>query len=1460
MGPLRDHYDLITSYYRRLAAAVCLALFAAGCSAGGQGGDVDLSTAIPLLAVPAPTPSQFKPGEGPGSPAIGQPDNTPLANLFSLPPGQFAPMASMAGTIDPVGTSLPQDFDGDGILNDNETTSNFWVADYPVIEANIATPVTLKIEILQSTTQSNDEIVSEITSDDYENNRTEGTEKAHRNEVNLRTVQYRDEYFNDNSTAISIGYGNSGSRSRSYSGQYGETANDGSGEAWQGATASGSSKSLSLSLSWEQTRIESGKVTKWADRPFRNNLDRDAWSLKSNNAATKARKFRQEKQSKVDETSVVESNAGFVRAALYIKNLSTNMPVRLSNILASLMFENAEGELIPVQSFFLRNDDYSPFEVDVYGGTEFGPYVIALEGLNTVEVENAIARGYTPKIFIADYDMAHVPDSNYRSSLLNYSGDNVKIIEENAKGRTARVKLFAPGVREMYRVSAFSTDGTNPDKCSGDQGTQAAPGISLLEALERIQCSGVGMEFGDYVIDLGDALPELDEYKLHLTTIKRIGAHESNFPCTDETHTGSDGVQRTACVQKPLDEWTQEEIENNGVWVVFSDARYYNHTEYVLDSGAKRYFNTPAPGEVAIPMIQGINSRVWAGDHFEIFYLTYGDFVRRVYGADPFERPSEPIVLDTIWNSQDLGTDGFDPDVNSQFLGQAGFGEKIELRIKLTETAYLDPNFGTGTATGSAQVYDAFTYNPRAITSRFNLSEVADFEISMGFGGERSDWFHVMRDLAPGVPEKPSSCGTSLDFVNQEFYLCIALPTAHPYVDPDSSLINVYLRPSLNAGYRESVWPLPFDEVRRFRSLTRNAYDAGETTIELETAIGQVIPGDDLYFVGDTVAYDVATVSESSGVYTVTLNNALTQDVERSQVAYVLANVSAPNVELSVENGFLTDWNLDAPAFPDVANWRTPEKAPLLASDSQSCSPLNFNPVKCLGFSVDYVAGNWLGNNNVGVPNWNAWADAGDFVSYLADGLPTIVATSGKSMRFLARGEDVPVSLSNSGDQQGVRTVTFGNSAFSVWRDSTSGHLVGRVVDVSTGQPVGSEIAISTVSGPFADYAYSVDVSDSLPRAVVVWGATNSIPTIVRARVIDLATGSTVGSEFDIHDATFDANGSATVSVSGSKAVFAWIAGLSTSPQKEVFARVYDVGTGTFDSAQFQVSQYVDIYKQSAQSPAVGISGNRALVAWTLPFTGEDRAQIRTRFFDIPTASLLGSAELQLTPDDYSHGFAKIAVSGDYGIVAWRHWDGNGTTLTRSFRFSTASPVTTSNVIVTLPELDSLAASGSRVILAGKQHSPTQEIVSVVQELTTGLVVGSPQVSLSAITGTTPWPFASVAAYGSKALVVWHSSHSGDANVYGSVIDLTTATRLNPPAFPINTVDLSTQALPSIHFAGQQGFVAWQSNDNGSDYDIRGRNIDIEQLFPVPFGLNNFFSAPLIRRLYEVRANIQTTP
>ena len=182
----------------RFVGAVLFTLSIAACSGRGN---VDLSKATPLTAEPVETP----PGVTGGS------DNTQLSSLFSAAPGQWIRANVTGGLVDPTGTTLLDDFDGDGLPNANEVAagSNLWSADYPEIETQIAPPVTMKVEIMRTVTNDSKTVSSDITSDEMESKKNEGSEKFHQNELSERTVQYEREVSSSSSSSNSSSASNS---------------------------------------------------------------------------------------------------------------------------------------------------------------------------------------------------------------------------------------------------------------------------------------------------------------------------------------------------------------------------------------------------------------------------------------------------------------------------------------------------------------------------------------------------------------------------------------------------------------------------------------------------------------------------------------------------------------------------------------------------------------------------------------------------------------------------------------------------------------------------------------------------------------------------------------------------------------------------------------------------------------------------------------------------------------------------------------------------------------------------------------------------------------------------------------------------------------------------------------------------------------------------------------------------
>ncbi|EQA53556.1 LIC12048 family lipoprotein [Leptospira kmetyi] len=1396
---------------------------------------------------------------------------TPVNGLFNLPPGKPVAAAALMGTIDPTGTTIVNDFDGDGILNQNETLSNVWVADYPQIETAIAPPVTLKIQILKNSSNQSDQIVSEINSNDFEASKNEGSEKIHQNELNERTVQFQDSFSNDTEAGTSSEVSTSFGVKASYIPM----------------SDIGFDYSQSSKNSWSMKNAVSATTTKWADRPFKNNIDKDAWNLKSDSSSNKARKYRSDKSSKINETSTIEPNAGVVRAALYIKNLSVNMPVKISNILCSLMFETPAGELVPMSSFRLRNDDYTLFEVEVYGGTDFGPYVVELSNLNTVEVEKAIAAGYTPKIMIVDYAMTHVADSNYKSNLLNFSGNNLKIIEENAKGRTALIKVFGPTIREMYRVTAFDTPNvSNP--CNTTTTDVFSPGISLKKALERISCSGNNIVFKDYVVDLSESAPTLAESRVYIKGIQSFGGISTNIPCVDETSTGTDGVTRTACVQKPYSQWTETEKRTSGVWAIYSRGKFYSPTEYWTDSGSVRKFD-PWRGAVAAPVVKGADSMIWAGDNYDLVYISFKDFIKaeQKFGTNPLET-GMGYPFNTAWDNKSIGAHPYYPDTNSLYLGEVGFGEKIELKIQLDKTKYLAPNFGTATDTGTYQYFTNFNYNLQTSSDRYNINQAADFEISMGFGGSRTDWFHIIKDLSTSDPYKLKNCGTTLDFINQVYNLCVQLPTLSTTVDPAISLVKLYIRPSLNTAYRRTVWPLHYSQVRKMRGEAGLPIIVGTTTVRIANSYGPANIGDRLYIQGDSSSYRILQVlpPQSDGSFDVQLESAVSINAPKTTSLYIPGTLTSPDVRLVMDTGFVTDWNnfvsssFNSTAFDQI------QYRPFLQSSSVSCSTNPFHPSSCLGFSPDMNAINWMGIYNEGVALWNSWADGGDFVNFLYNGLSRLTALTGKVYRLESANTDFTVSADVNAQTLGdVTTVSFGDVALSVWRQGST--ILGRYYAISTGQPLGNPFAINpTITAPTTG-KYIVKAKNG--KVVILWENGQSMYVSIK----DLATFGTPVSELFLGNryTPFPKNSFdpiLDIGIGNNRAIFVWSDLYTTTSMDPTYAsgcslgypclwydvrnyrvdgKVIRLDTGAQINSSFSIAGYstqTSVWDYSSHqhdqvshynvTPAVEVNdNNQAVIGWIFQDRDSEAHTVWSAVYDLNNVTLIGSNQTVLNESTRPIDSLQVGATNGKGMIFWRRSDGY--IMGRGVNTSDGTLVGSNYFEIETGGVDFLKYStfGNTGLVTYRRN--TKEIRLRAIDLQASQPLYPISLNLGVTDNDGRKPSNSILA-GNKILTTWDQINGTKRTIWGRISDFSTFTVDGPKEFQLSTTNEGIQFNPISVVNNGSGLATWVSQDK-TQQRIRGAKIDLNNPGSLKYGLNNFFVAPLIERDYTVRARIK---
>ncbi|GBF40172.1 LIC12048 family lipoprotein [Leptospira johnsonii] len=1430
-------FDLIVRIVVRKVILASAILFFVSCLSdwGFGNGDVDLKKATWLVAEKVPLVVD----KG-GVPVGNGGTVTPVNNLFNQPLGAKIPVSAFSGAIDSTGTTIVNDFDGDGILNSNETTTNVWVADYPEINAKVAPPVTMKIEILNETSGEVSDVVSEIHADDIENTKNIGTEKIHQKEINLRTVQFQDSYSISGGSSNSSGFNIGGSPAQAATAGSGLNYGQTNSNSWQGALG--------------QT------VTKWATRPFKNNIDRDASSLKSDSTGKNSRNYRTDKRQKTSTSTTIKPNAGYVRAALYITNESVNMPVKLTNILCSLMFENAAGDLIPVESFRLRNDDFSLFEVSVYGGSEFGPYVVELTGLNRVEIEQAITAGYNPKIFIVDYEMSHVPNSNYASSLLNFTGSNLKIIEENAKSRTALLKIFGQGIREMYRIAAFEATGGSSDPCATTNISYLSPGITFENATKRLNCAqpvnGSNMEiiFDNYVLDFSEIAPKLGDSKVFIRTVKSVAGKVSTIPCDYSTKIGSDGQQRTACIQKPLSQWSDTEKANAGIWVVFSKGKYYDPTAYVKNGSNKIIFDPTEP--IGAVVLQGANSKIWAGDYFDIAYYSIADYLAQMeaFGKNPLEN-GEVFSMNTKWDKAILGNSPYDPDINSIYLGEASFGERIELTLSLKKTQFLNPSFGSPALSGNFQYFTDFRYSPTVSTKRFSMEEATDFEISFGFSGLRTDWFHIVKDLTPGNTDKIQDCGSYPDYQNQVFVRCIQLPSTHPLYDITKTPLKVFMRPSYNSAYRNTVWPLGYQNVRKLRSELAVPAKVGDTSLIIAKAFGNIQQGDTIYIEGDNTGYTVsnpATGPDANGFLTVPISNAVAMAAVRTTTVYIPGSLSAPEIQLAIDNNFVADWNAQYATTP--TSYTTDQFVPLVTSSSLSCSTNLFHPYGCLGLPVDYNAINWMGSYNKGATTWNSWSDGGNFAGFLASGLPSKVTNTSRLYRFepVGTGDTVfmnpgsPVTLTNP------VTLVEGDNGFIIWKQGTV--LKGRFFTVSTGGLVGSELTLNTQ--PIAqDFVAKVKNG----KATIAWENSNQI----YIRFWDMNTKLAIGTENLVTTRSYattefnENNLNIDLAVSDTRSLVVWNASNSDCGAScglhVVGGKLYQNSDGTNVNTASTLYSYTINGSYGRMQVAADATGDSAVIA-SVTTGNNEGTRIHTMTYQMNTATK-GS----LVPvDNGSLGAKKISVKASNGNAFIAYSFADTSLYLKCYNATTGALVGSRVTLSTGQTIGNfkMAASGDTGIityLAGNRVKLNRA------SFASGALTTAATLLMDSSTTATSKLIGSIEINGNNVVTVWEHDEASLRTVRGRVANISSFDLVGSGEFFLSTTNAGNQTGPIVQVYSGNALAIWLSPDIGLTENwakFRSYSFNLASPGSIQYGLNNFFVAPLIERDYTVKGKI----
>ena len=1419
-----------------------------------------------------------------GTPSI--PTPPPLSSLFNNAPGTQMKMSSF-GTVDPVGTTLPADFDGDGIINSKETIGNFWVADYPSIETTIAPPVTMKIQVLTSSNTIATEITSDFTSNDFESRVNEGTEKFHQKEIADRTERIK--YSVDASFKV------------------------GTQMNFLGTGGGGSAEGR---LAIEDVRFET--------QPFVNNIDRNATSTKSNSAETKARKYRRDKKNEITKGNKVEANAGTIRAALFIKNHTVNMPVKLSNILCSLLLESPTGELIPIQSFRLRNSDYSIFSVEVYGHSEFGPYVVELSGLNTSEIENAIAQGYTPKIYLIDYEMTHVADSNYRAALSSsFTGNNLKIIEENAKGRTALIKLIGPNMREMFRVAAFDLSTAPADNCNLstiDPLSDISPGISFKTAMERISCSGLTITYEHYLFDYTGTGLITVQPKFYYYGIKSINGVSNNFPCharISGTDANNNPVSNVCHVK--VSEMSETELNQLGVWMIYDNGKHFDQVRSVP--------NVTFDGTT--PIREGINSIVWAGDNYDVVYYSLPQVTQREqdFGTNPIETGAG-VAFNTRWNKDSLAVVPHHPTSKSEYFGRVALGDQVEIEIQLNQTDFLNPSFGTPVAKGTYNVYNSFTYDSYTeLLSPFTAENAFDIQVSFALGGTYEYWYSIGRtdslnhivdtNTASNVPK---DCGQSWNYVTQTYLMCIEVPSSLPGASFDGT-VDVYIRTTPNNAYREVIWPQDYRDVNKFQGEIAKNFTSGATFIEIKNgsgdlglgindqgatihvgansytvdtaeldstiySIGLQTPTSVTYAAGDVVttgtfngkiknpvnigaiAIDVIPdtpadtlvsgtsqngvtiniladtntmngVSVAANVHTIHLQSALAEDHQFNEKVFIKGTLTESKIVINQDTNFVTDWNADATHassglyIPDDANY-------LYTTSPTGCTygldSLFLLSPGCQGYLIEPLVANWVGSSSFA----NDWNDSTGFDTYLSKSLnPYLQNATGTSLNVESQpNRSIIVNNTHKNTAQSPASYVHGDKTIVVWSsfEGTDLDIRGRIIDTNTGYPLTGEFIVNEVTtgdqvGP--------SVYASGTNAIVLWKTGSKI----NARRIDLTLSTPVTASEPEFTVT-QGNTSVFTRINHENDTIAVAFNIN---QNDTYGRMISISgavAGNGYDARFAIRN-----APAANDPRnyeTDMRNGIFVVAWDELTSGNAR-EVYAKAYNTNTFGARWG-HLRISPSHNGNQWHAIPVIFDTIVRIFytdsNHASGSLRYMNANINNGASSGLSTLATGVPYYGID-YKRTGDYGFLSYRNGNTSVRYTTYFNA-STGTKLGSK--SFSNPSTNTP----AFKSEGNLVLAYWDAG----GFYHGQIYDFTTNTEIDQSEIPLS--DHLSCAM-SLNTNGPVHMIFCIDYDGISTYDVAGQRVFVNTstALGLQYGMNNFFKAPLIERDYTIKARLR---
>ncbi len=412
---------------------------------------------------------------------------------------------------------------------------------------------------------------------------------------------------------------------------------------------------------------------------------------------------------------------------------------------------------------------------------------------------------------------------------------------------------------------------------------------------------------------------------------------------------------------------------------------------------------------------------------------------------------------------------------------------------------------------------------------------------------------------------------------------------------------------------------------------------------------------------------------------------------------------------------------------------------------------------------------------------------------------------------------DFLISNTTTGSQTVSQIVALTNGNFIVvWQTTDGGtnDIRGRVYN-SLGDPLGNDFLISnTITG-----------SQTAPQIVALTGGGFTVAwqsdTDIRARVYDSFGNAINASDFLVNSVT---SGTQTwldlTPLAGGGFAFSWL-DINTSGLETVKARVFNADGTPHDSGQIAVS--------TNDYPAVaGLTNGNFVVA----IEGSNAEQIQYAIYSPNETVVKAVANCAIgtynqTPKVEAltgGGFVIVAEKASIGDIGCQVFNSAGTALANNI------PVSTNNTnIQSNSEIKALTNGNFIVIWQSNDNGSNYDIRARIFTASGSALTTDDFLISSTNTGDQLNPSVTELANG-RFIATWSSTASGDANIIARIFNADGSAATSE--ILISTTNINSQINTDVVIlADGKIMISWQSNDNGLDYNIRGRILNADGSF-----------------------------